>query len=137
MVKHTHTHPPFQILGAIGHLHYNEFSVQTNFVLMGSYCIEQISVELHWRFPDKRSVHIIIGIQSNDFLVTSCGLPFDEICTDSYSVATSNFFAKCCGRGVAYSSSLVIAVVIPPQNKCFQRCTGISLSVYPCVHRSV
>ena len=30
--------PPPQILGAIGHPHYNEFSVVTNFVLTGFHC---------------------------------------------------------------------------------------------------
>ena len=31
--------PPLQILGAIGHPRYNEFSVLTNFILTGFHCI--------------------------------------------------------------------------------------------------
>ena len=34
---HTHTHPP-QILGAIGHPQYNDFSVLTNLVVTGFHC---------------------------------------------------------------------------------------------------
>ena len=40
MVKNPHPHPP--ILGDIGYLHYNKFSVLTNFVLTGFRCMYEV-----------------------------------------------------------------------------------------------